>query len=630
MGTLAFDPEQLAALAMALCATADQLEALHCADAEAQAALLTAQVAKESFESWATRVVQITGCGALDRYQPVSIDVGDLDLAAQYVLATLYGWNLRTDPVAQTWEVSPAQQASALGYLLSHGLIEVATAEQRASLLGQFEAIAADPAAQAAFAANLSAEGAATLANALAEQRAVAVSNGGGPDRGFAVDPALQDEVVAIDRIVAILADTIIGPGASVEAANAVLAGMRPYSAALVISQLDAPDEVIVDLCVLALARYHEAAVDPSAWPLPLELPDGNFQGIGDLLFPRVAQCAPAEANRFVVDVANISEGLLTATVRDPSNAAALVIHATDPATIDPASAAAVILPLIAYLRHPPASPDVPSSVFNLGNAVNGLRPYLGAVIAPWLLQFTEGDEAFGLSDDERDELITFVIADGHSFADLVAGAGEWAGALPLPDPGDDVEALQDNLERVAWAVGQLQGLLEEHHIDIAVQRQATWDLMVSLLPRAAGKTLAYSGVTGTPAKLAARVIAVAVGQGSEQAQEHGWLGAPPPLVDVLDDIEVRSDAAMAAGAYLGMVAMRSTLIASGALPPTTPEVPAPWDEDDCPSGDYVTDSTQWLDDTIPEGFARDQLEIARGKFIAPGQSSLACQRIQS
>jgi hypothetical protein len=575
-------------------------------------------------------VVQITGCGALDRYQPVNIDVADLDLAAQYVLSTLYGWNLRTDPMAQTWEVSPVQQASALGYLLSHDLIEVATAEQRASLLGQFEAIAADQAAQAAFAANLSAEGAATLANALAEQRALAVSNGGGPDRGVAVDPALQDEVVAIDRIVAILADTIIGPGASVEAARSVLAGMRPYTAALVISQLDAPDEAITTLTLDTLDRYRSSFDDETTAPFAWELPDSTTLGIADLLFPRIAAMDPAQANGFVVDLLDLDPSLLLSTVHDPSNAVHLVAAATDRAAIEVSDAGAVLVPLFRYLMDPGDSSPVPSTSYNEGTAWSGVRAGLLPVIAPWVSQFLDRTDDWGWSDTEADSAVRFAMST-EGAADLDALIDACLDTIP---DGSQItlEELQQRLHALGTLLGELLPLVEDRVISQAESDRFLWDLTLRLLPKLASKAVGATGLEGLPANVAIRLASWGLVTGAQSIEGRGLPGVPDPAAEVQAGVTMSSNQARAQAAYLAVGSVIQLKVASGDLPTGTPWPPPPPDEvDECGLADYEQQVHDWItgDSSVIPDHAQSDLTSALGDFVGAADAAADCQRAQ-
>ena len=185
---------------------------------------------------------------------------------------------------------------------------------------------------------------------------------------------------------------------------------------------------------------------------------------------------------------------------------------------------------------------------------------------------------------------------------------------------------LQRNLDEVGAAIGQLTALIEERDIDDAVLAQARWDLVVSLLPKAIGKGLGAAGVGGVPAKVAMKVVDEGVELGSDLAQRHGVLGAPEQLASALRGLEVRSDQTMAVGAYLSMVAMRTLLVDQGAA--DLPEIPPPWAEADCPSGDYSRDMRDWLDANVDDPEVRARLDLAGRAFMAPGSSAVACQRL--
>ncbi len=629
MGTLAFDADRLVLLAAALTDAAELLAATRCWDPEGAAALAVAADARTALDGWAAKVLQIAGCGALSEYRPIAVDPAELYVALGYVLAHGYGWTTTLDPLGYEWQIPLAEHAAALGVVLTnHGAPLGSTSEEHL-LLTQLQAVIADPAALAALRANLSPAGAAALADRLAMHRADLVAAGGGPPgSGLDTDPALATRVTMVDGIAGALATVLVDPTAPLAGAQGALGAMRPYAAALVISQLDAPDETVVALAESTMRRYYELRNDPQQWPRSTELPDAWSLGIGDLLFPRVAAVEPALANRFVVTIGTMSQELLTHTVREPANAAAVLATASDP-VVGVAAARNVIVPLITHLLDPGPYPNVPSSVMNIANAVSGLRAHLGTLIAPWMVQFLDEHPAFGWSDVERDHVMRFVLDDDQAFADVLALSGRWADSLPLPDLHGDPAQLQPQLDRAARVMGELLGLLEERRIDDAFAAQAQWDLVVSLVPRLVGKGVQYAGISGVPAKVVIRVANEGIEAGSDLIQEHGWLGSPPPLAEVLHGIRVDADVAMAMGSYLSIVTMRALLVERGDLPADAPDAPTPWDEAGCPSADYRAALDQWLSH-IDDGHARDRLDLASRAFTAPGQSELECQRLQN
>jgi len=465
----------------------------------------------------------------------------------------------------------------------------------------------------------------------LSLRRTELVAAGGGPPgSGLDTDVELVGRVQTIDAIAGALASVVLDATAPVEQARATLATMRPYAAAMLVAHLDAPDETVAALAEATMRRYYDLRNDPQHWPRPLELPDDWSVGIGDLLFPRIAAVSPALANHFVVTLGSMSEELLTHTVHDPANAAAVLATATDPA-VGAAAAAQVLVPLFAHLRDPGPYPDLPSSVTNIENAVSGLRPHLGALLAPWMVQFLDDQPAFGWPDAERDDVIRFVLAHHEAYADVLALVGSWGDSLPIAEFNGDTGQLRNRLDTAGRVIGELIGLLHQRRLGDALTAQAQWDLLISLLPRLAGKGIKYAGVGGIPAKVVVKVVNVGMGAGSDLAQEHGWLGAPPPLADVVHGIEVDDDFILATGSYLSAVTMRGLLVERGELAADFPDPPTPWDDSGCPSASYDAQLTAWLAPLqIAQPNQWNLLGAATRAFTAPGTSARDCQELQN
>jgi len=125
--------------------------------------------------------------------------------------------------------------------------------------------------------------------------------------------------------------------------------------------------------------------------------------------------------------------------------------------------------------------------------------------------------------------------------------------------------------------------------------------------------------------------VNVGMGAGSDLAQEHGWLGAPPPLADVVHGIEVDDDFILATGSYLSAVTMRGLLVERGELAADFPDPPTPWDDSGCPSASYDAQLTAWLAPLqIAQPNQWNLLGAATRAFTAPGTSARDCQELQN
>lgn len=631
MGTLAYDPDRLALLANALGWAGDALGALSSGDAEAQPALAVAGAAGAALDGWRVTALTLAGCGVLTDYQPVSPTTPDLAHAAEYVLAQLYGWRLSTDPTGSSWFVPPAMEAAALGHLISTGQLSLETPEQIATLQGRLDAVLADPTGRSAFSNNLTPEGAADIADQLAAARAVALAP-------LLVDttemPELPDDigrqVAAVDSILGHLAVVVVDPDEPLGSARELLALMRPYTAALVIQHLPAPSAVIGELALDTMTRY-VASFESDGAPTEWELPDSRFIGIGDLLLPKVAAGDASVANDVLHRLMDLNPSTILDTVRYPTSTTDLVVRATDPAAIDITTAGGTVRRYLDFLSEPMAHPTLPSSMYSTLSAWDAQIGELAPVIAPWLLQFTSRTSEWDWSDQEADDTLGWILEDDNVLEALLGRAGEWSAGAVFSDPGDDPDALARNLEAAGSMVGEMQAFLDRYATDVAQAAQAQWDFFVGLVPKAVGKAVGAVPIGKVPGTIIVKGTPYAVGFFSDLAQEKGWLGAPRPLQEVLNGIQLNSDHSVAIAAYLALGAMTDALVASGTLPASATWPPAPGDvAAGCPAKDFLTSSKEWLDRTYADNeVARLRLENAMLRFVNERDSEKSCQELQ-
>jgi hypothetical protein len=631
MGTLAYDPDRLAVLATALGGAGDALALLGCADPEAQPALAAAGAAATAVDGWRVTALTLAGCGVLTDYQPLSPASPDLAHAAEYVLAQLYGWRLSTDPTGSSWFVPPAMEGAALGHLISTGPLTFETPDAIAALRSRLDAVLVDAAGRSAFVNNLTVEGAAQLAEQLAAARATALA----PVLADTTEPpVLPDDiarqVAAVDGVLGHLAAIAIDPNEPLSSAREVLSSMRPYTAALLIAQMPAPSEVIGELAVETMTRYVASFASDDA-PLGWELPDSRFLGIGDLLLPKIAAGDAIVANHVLHRLMDLNPSTILDTVRYAASTTGLVVRATDPSAIDITSAGATVRRYLDFLWEPMAAAALPSSMHTTLSAWDAQVGALAPVIAPWLLQFTSRTSEWGWDDQEGDDALGWILEDDDVLNELLARAGEWSASAVFSDPGDDPDALTENLAAAGSMVGEMQAFLEKYTIDAAQAAQAQWDFFVGLVPKAVGKAVGAAPIGKVPGTLIVKGTPYAVGFFSDRAQENGWFGAPRPLHEVLNGIQLDSDHSVAVAAYLALGAMTDALMASGTLPASATWPPPPGDvAAGCPARDYLKTTKDWLGTAyLDNEVARLRLENAMLRFVNERGSEQSCQELQ-
>lgn len=632
MGTLAYDPERLAQLASALGSVADALALLNSADPEAQPALAVADAASAALDAWRLTALGVAGCAVLTDYRPVALDASDLALATEYVLAALYGWRTVTDPTGSAWTVPPAMEAAAIGHLISTGRITLDTPEQIVLLQARLDTVLVDPAARAAFASNLTAAGAAALADQLAGDRAAALAPVLDDTTAMPVLPDdIGAQVAAIDAVLDHLAGTIVDPNEPLGSARDFLSLMRPYAAALVIAQMNAPSAVIGELAVETMSRYVDSFGVVADEPLTWEMPDSRYLGIGDILYPKVAADDAIVANDVVHRLMDLNPATLLHTVRYPTSTTNLIVRATDPAVIDITTAGTTVRRYLDFMLMPTPNVSIPSSHYTAMGSWDAQRGELAPIIAPWLLQFTSRASEWGWSDEEADEMLGWVIDDDAVLGDLLAHAGRWSDGAVLADPGDDPDVVAENLKDAAKMFGELQAFLEKYAIDDARARQAMFDFTVQLIPMAVGRVIGLFPIGKVPGTIIVKGTPYAVGYLADEAQERELFGSPPPLDEVLQGIALASDHSVAIAAYLALGAMTDALIADGALPADAPWPPPPPDlAGGCPSKDYLEQAQGWLIDQHPDDpLTRTTLELAMLRFANEAGTEKSCQEQQ-
>jgi hypothetical protein len=145
------------------------------------------------------------------------------------------------------------------------------------------------------------------------------------------------------------------------------------------------------------------------------------------------------------------------------------------------------------------------------------------------------------------------------------------------------------------------------------------------------GKAVGAVPVGKLPGTVIVRGTPYAVGYFSDLAQDHGWLGAPRPLREVLAGIALDGDHAVAVAGYLALGAMTDALVASGALAAGATWPPPPSDvAAGCPQRDYLETTTRWLDEVYADQpMVRLHLDNALLTFTNPLGSEQSCQELQ-
>ncbi|MGB8860315.1 MAG: hypothetical protein WCC60_13700, partial [Ilumatobacteraceae bacterium] len=416
MGLLAYDPDRVGRLHLAMSNALDELRAVRCTDPAAADAMRAVNAAATQLEvSWLPLVFRLLSTDPLSGGQRRDAGFGALDQSLVRVMADGYGWAVQADPLADDATVVTPEEARALGATL--GVINVEALlddpQQLHWLALQLEVIGRDPALSAAFIANF--HGWAELCDRLAGRRALLLAETPSQSGSTVAD---LDGVFAglahVQRQALITAatDECVTPTAVI----AQMEEMNPYSAALLVRSLGLDGAMLAHVADQLLVRWRNMP-----WRLDQSAPPSDFSfwegpNTGDILF-QVLLLDPAACAVFV-GLAVEHPDVLFATATDPGLAHQVIATATDPARTPAAEAAALIVPILEYFEGFEYG-------FDVGNeGYDGSWPlFLVDLISPWTMQFSPLNDDWSLSARRKADLLSFVVDDANSLARLVANA---------------------------------------------------------------------------------------------------------------------------------------------------------------------------------------------------------------
>ncbi|MCB0957789.1 MAG: hypothetical protein R2694_14130 [Ilumatobacteraceae bacterium] len=570
MGLLAYDPDQLAHLRLAMRDALTELEGTVNWSLDAQVAMVTVREARRRLaEHWLPLVERLLATDPLAGRALAAAGLDDVRNSLTHVMHDGYGWAVQADPRADDPTVVTAEEARALGAMLSQGDLDELLADPAAFnwAAAQLEWIAQDPRLTAEFMANC--DDLARVVDALALRRmeldaptasgpitpgqidlvigglaAVWNTHVGGHDANTATDAALDPAVVLPD------------PGA-----------MSPYAQAVFLRAMDLDAATFASVAVEILERWLMAEGGSGA-------PDAFRPGpnAADLLFARLVE-DPAAAAAFAVLAAD-EPAILFATAEDPALAQQVALLGTSPEALATADAEAPVTAFVEWFqRNTPylstADPTYPS----------GWQPFLVDLIAPWTLQFT-GLATWQFPWTAPEDLLAFVIAQPGAAerltadAELVAAGA--AGQL------SELGRLEPIL--VATYLGLLSQLIVERDVAGEEQRAARWAATLTVLN-------ALVDVVTVPAGTATSVAMIAGGPTIDAVIAH-WEPDPAAVRAAAEADSLAAQTVLAAGMANGL---HAAWVSAGSLPPGTLPPPQPNPDADDPAAEYLHDFTEWL-----------------------------------
>ena len=566
MGLLAYHPERLAHLGPAMRLAAAELRATRCADPAADGAMVAVGAALAELEYTSLPLVaRILASPAMSRGQLHGAHLGDLENSLVRVMTNGYGWSVQVDPLDDDITVVTAGEARALGAMLARadGRTLAQDRETLEWLATQLAAIAADPALSRDFLANFSDW--AELADWLAWSHLL--HSGGDPIQVDADLAGVLDSVFAgLGRIAwhAVPAACVGSVAALVPDATA----MNPYTVALIIEQMPLDDAALASVTTELLRLYLDLPTSSSEGPWT----DKDFDtgpNTADVLFDLLLH-RPSAAALFVRQAVG-DPNLLLATAADQSLAHEVLLLGTDPAVVSGTEAAPVILHLLETLHG--------SGPTTIDTSLYGFDPdwheFLGALVAPWLLEFGGVSTTWPASAPERARLLAFVTTDDAALETLLARADTIVASI-----ASSVERGTASTVDVASTLGLLLQLFvgeEVRREEVRErQRQLVWGVA----------SLVVGSLGGTPGDIATAA--------SRPLNEWtGALGTSDPEGTRHDaELEMAWVLAVTAGAVTAATFHR--LVDEGALDDDVPPPPVPNPASPHPDHDLLADFERW------------------------------------
>ena len=388
MGLLAYDPSRLAYLKRHLAAAVDELRALRSADSAATQAIRSVAAVRNDIEQvWLPLIVRILDTTALTRgWWYVAPRADGLQNALINVMADGYGWTVQRDPLNDDPTTISVAEARALGAILNSAdlLALVQDRDQLCWLAQQLQIIGHHADLSAEFLANFDSWKTVTYVLGLEYAR------GERPDI-----EAVFDGLMAVWATTLPTGALTAGKSAQLDALLPPIDDVDPFVQALMVRSLHPDAMTVATLTHELLTNWLTLKNDPSA-PTPIDRQVGPGSNAADLLLPLLLN--DASACVWFTDLAAQHPALLFETLNDPDVAYELVLTGSDPANTTRTEAGRAVLAILDYFRVDPYQ----RPGFDNDGHPGEYGAFLGALVAPWLVQFTMSNHDWDASPGEK------------------------------------------------------------------------------------------------------------------------------------------------------------------------------------------------------------------------------------
>ncbi|HQZ33955.1 MAG TPA: hypothetical protein PK020_05995 [Ilumatobacteraceae bacterium] len=610
MALLAYDPQRVARLRQALGEAVDDLRRVTCTDPAAADAMRVVRSAVAQMDTtWLPLVDRLLASDPLSSAQRSAARINSLDQSLVRVMADGYGWSVQQDPLSDDTTVVTTEEARALAVSLNHVDPEALAndPEQLAWLAQQLAVIGRDPALSAQFLANF--HNWDVLPFALARQRVSSYGNDyNGSTVAADIDPVIGG-LMSIWRTSVPLATLHPGTAASIADLLPPMRDPDPHVQALMLSALRLDPIALATVTNELLRSWLD---DKATLGSALDLTVAFGPNTADILLQGIADNSVASA--YFLGLIGDRPALLFQTLDDPEIGYRVALAGTDPTHTSPRAAERAVLAILDYFWVDPYATDLQTDGY-----AGEFGPFLGQLVAPWLLQFTGANHEWVTDVDIKVSLLAVAMRDEQALQALVA-AGQritdgFAHSLGAADSDEELIAMSQQVGGLVSLLGQL--VVNENIHDEASRTHFLWDLTWTILTASA--SFVPGGVVASVA--AEATVTVLEGQLAEYFVAQDVDG-------VRHDGEFAMDATATVTAAFALNALFQSWVLHGRIDEdaTPPPIPLPTDGNGCPSSPYRSAIERWANN-LRRDLARTALDLV-DSFIGSAQAIEHCAEL--
>jgi len=610
MALLAYDPQRVGQLRQALAEASDDLRRVTCADPAAADAMDVVRAAVAQMDAtWLPLVSRLLASDPLASDQRRAAQINSLDQSLVRVMVDGYGWSAQQDPLSDNAAVVTVEEARALGAMLNNVEPEALAddPEQLAWLAQQLIIIGRDRALSAEFLANF--HNWDVLPFVLARQRANSFGNEYvGTALAADIDPVI-DGLMSIWRTTLPVATLRAGAAASITDLLPPMRDPDPYVQALLLRSLHLDPIALATVTNDLLRRWLDDK-ETLGGSLDLAVPFGP--NAADILLHDIAN--NATASTYFLSLIGDRPALLFQTLDDPEIGYHLALAGTDPAHTSSAAAERAVLAMLGYFRVDPYAANLATDGY-----AGDYGPFLGQLVAPWLLQFAGVKDGWTTDVAIKVRLLAVALKDEQALQALVAAGARitegFAHSVGIAESDGELLALSHQIGGLVSLLGQL--VVNEHIHDETDRTHFVWDLTWTILTAATNfvpggvvaNVAAGAMVTVLRAELAEKFVA----EDADGVRHDGEFAM---------DVAVTITAAFALSTLFESWVLHGRINEDAPPPPTLLSI----DRQGCPSSTYRSDVEQWAAQ-LPTEFEETALDLV-GSFIGRAQADEHCAEL--